>query len=283
VNAEATRRRVEHELFARLIADAPFQPATNYWRAVEIAAIRPDDLPAGLGLDLGCGDGRLTRLVLEQVGGRRVVGVDPDPLETRLAEMEGIYERIHTALGDRIPEPDASFDWVFSNSVLEHIPDLAPVLTEVARLLRPDGRFIFTVPQETFHDCLSGPWLPWLSRQAYLEMIDQRCAHERYWGIADWRRALAQAGLELLQARRYLSPRETRRWETLSRLTAGLLYTIIGRRKRPIDMQRGLKLRGRRLGPRWAGSIAALLAPQPPGPDQAVGSCLLVIARPLAA
>jgi SAM-dependent methyltransferase len=283
VSASAAPGRVERELFARLVCDAPFQPATNYWRAVEIAAVRPDDLPPGRGLDLGCGDGRLTRLILGHVGPRSIVGIDPDPLEATLAVDEGIYERVHTAFGDRIPEPDASFDWVFSNSVLEHIPDLAPVLAEVARLLRPEGRFVFTVPQETFHACLRGPWLPWVSRHAYLKMIDQRCAHVRYWGIGEWRAALTAAGMDLVQARRYLSPRQTRRWETLSRLTAGVLFAIIGGRKRPIEMQRGLRLRGRRLNHRVAAGIASVLAPRAPGADQADGSCLLVIARRRAA
>jgi SAM-dependent methyltransferase len=279
VSAIAEQGRVERELFARLISDAPFQPATNYWRAVEIAAVRADDLPPGRGLDLGCGDGRLTRLLLGHIGPRSMVGLDPDPLEAALAVEEGLYERVHTAFGDRIPEPDSTFDWVFSNSVLEHIPNLAPVLTEVARLLRADGRFVFTVPQETFHDCLRGPWLPWVSRRAYLDMIDQRCAHVRYWGISEWREALAIAKMDLVEARRYLSPRETRRWETLSRLTAGVLFAILGRRKRPIEMQRGLRLRGRRLNRTVAAGIASVLAPAPPGADQADGSCLLVIAR----
>lgn len=282
MSRDSTPGRVERELFARLIAATPFQPATNYWRAVELAAVRPTDLPPGRGLDLGCGDGRLGRLVFERLGQRQVVGIDPDPLETEQAEAEGVYERVYTVSGDCVPEPDASFDWVFSNSVLEHIPELAPVLREVARLLRPGGRFVLTVPRDTFHACLRGPWLPWTQRNAYISMIDRRCAHVRYWSSAQWRAALTAAGMELLETRPYLSPRETRRWELLSRLTGGLLYSFTAGRRQPIEMQRRLGLRGRRLPRPLAALLARFLAPRAPGDDQADGSCLLVVAQRLA-
>ncbi|MGQ0732807.1 MAG: class I SAM-dependent methyltransferase [Acidobacteriota bacterium] len=42
--------------------------------------------------------------------------------------------------------PDGSFDTVLSFDVLEHVPDPAPALAEVLRVLRPGGRFLFTVP-----------------------------------------------------------------------------------------------------------------------------------------
>jgi SAM-dependent methyltransferase len=271
--------KTERRFFARLMADAPFQPATNFWRAVEIAAIRPSDVPAGQGLDLGCGDGRLTRLVLDHVGARALVGLDPDPLETRLAVEEGIYQRVHTAFGDAIPEAAESFDFVFSNSVLEHIPRIEPVIAEVGRVLRPGGCFVFTVPSDRFHACLSGPWLPWTPRRRYLAMVDRRCAHVRYWGTEDWRRALAPAGLRIIAARAYLSRRETQRWENLSRLTAGLLYVLTAGRRRPIDIQRGLGLRGRRLPTSIAAALARLLASRPAPSEQAAGSCLLIVAE----
>ena len=61
-------------------------------------------LPAGRGLDLGCGDGLLTQILLEGVGARNMVGVDPDPAEASQARMLGIYATVHQAGGERIPE-----------------------------------------------------------------------------------------------------------------------------------------------------------------------------------
>ncbi len=43
--------------------------------------------------------------------------------------------------------PDDSFDLVLTSETLEHVPDLATALEEIARVLVPGGRHIFTVPQ----------------------------------------------------------------------------------------------------------------------------------------
>lgn len=54
-----------------------------------------------------------------------------------------------------MPFPDGFFGSAFSNSVLEHIPGVESVLTEVARVLRPDAPFIFCGPNHTFLSQLS--------------------------------------------------------------------------------------------------------------------------------
>lgn len=219
-------------------------------------------LPDGRGLDLGCGDGLLTRIVLQEVGTRDLVGIDPDPAEAEQARALGIYARVHVAGGDKVPEADASFDWALSNSVLEHIPDIDPVLAEVARLVRPGGKFIFNVPGPGFHACLRGPLTPGASREEYLRHLDQRLAHLRYWGPAEWEPALARHGMRLSDATTYLDLAQVRRWESISRLTAGVLYGLVGRRRQPIEIQRRLGLRktGRRMPIGLARPLAAVLS-----------------------
>jgi SAM-dependent methyltransferase len=249
-------------LFRNLMRTSPFQPATNLWRAVELDAVQRHGLPPGRGLDLGCGDGKLTCIVDDATrgaGARRWVGVDIDPLETSQAMACGRYDRVHTASAAAIPEPDASMDFVFSNSVLEHIGSIEDVLAEAARLLRPGGRFIATVPGPGFHRALRGPLVGGKDRDSYLRDIDTRCAHLRYWGTEEWRARLGQHGLVLQVATDYLTPKQTRRWELISNLTGGLLYALYGRRARPIEIQRRLGLR--RTRPGLTGAIGRALAP----------------------
>ncbi len=169
---------------------------------------------------------------------------------------------MHTAGGGDVPEPDGSFDWVLSNSVLEHIDDLEPVLKEVARVLRPGGVFIFTVPAPGFHGCLRGPLAPGVSRVGYLRRLDARLAHRRYWDREQWRSELSAHGMRVTELIEYLDCAEVRRWESISRLTAGVLYGLTARRRQPIDIQRGLGLRkpGRRIPPAVARSMAAVLS-----------------------
>ena len=237
-------------------------------------------LPEGRGLDLGCGDGLLTRIILESAGRHDVVGVDPDPAEVSQAARLAIYTSLHAARGDSVPEPDGSFDWILSNSVLEHIPQLDPVLEEVARLLRPRGRFVFTVPGPHFHDCLRGP-LTGGSRARYLGDLDRRLAHCRYWGPDEWEAALTPHGLHVLSASEYLSEDEVRRWESMSRMTAGVLYGLARGRRRPIEIQRRLGMRraGARMPAALAKTMAAFVSIGLDGdrPPARFG-CLLVIA-----
>ena len=196
----------------------------------------------------------------------------------------GLYERVHTGSAAAIPEPDASVDFVFSNSVLEHIGPIDEVLAEAARLLRPGGHFILTVPGPGFHRALAGPGagVPADARAAYLQEIDNRCAHLRYWSVGEWSQHLGRCGLQIQTHFEYLSPTQTRRWERLSAWTGGLLYRVYGKRERPIEIQRRLGLRSARPGP--LGWLAALISPllalgcrlDAPASFPGDGACLLI-------
>jgi SAM-dependent methyltransferase len=173
--------KIDRDLLTEFVARYPAQPATAFWRGIEIDILAKADIPDGLGLDLGCGDGILTDILFKRIGRKpRLVGIDPDLLETDAARKYDFYERIHTVAGDAIPEADATFDYVISNSVLEHIPGLEPVIREVGRVLKPGGRFYYTVPCPGFHDNLGGSILPGASRDRYLAQLDKRLAHFNY-------------------------------------------------------------------------------------------------------
>ncbi len=271
---------LRRKLLRKLLTENPFQPATSWWRAVELEVVARHGFPQGRGLDLGCGDGKLMRILLDAAqAAPELVGVDIDQLETRDAERSGVYRKVHTVPGERIPEADASFDFVFSNSVLEHIVDLDPVFAEVERLLRPGGSFLFTVPADGFHDCLAGPL--WGNRTAYLGVIDRRTAHRRYWSADEWRACLERHGMRLALAQPYLTAAEVQRWETLSRFTAGVLYTLAGQRAQPIDIQRALRLRrhGLRLPEALAAVLAAAVGSSAREQQSGLFGCLLVEGR----
>lgn len=275
-------------LLGRTLAAAPQQPATAFWRALELAhLVRSGALPpTGAGIDLGCGDGGVTRLLRESLDADwRLVGVDPDPDEVALARASGEYERVHAAPGDTIPEADGSFDFVLSNSVLEHVVDLGPVLREVARVLRPGGRLVATVPGPAFTDLLRGPSaLGRLAtgasdRSSYVAALDRRLAHVRYWSVAEWQSGLADAGLSLVESSGYLTRTELRRWETLSNATGGLLSRVGG--SSPIGVQRRLGLRRSLPAPARAGvgALAPLLEAGLRRDGDEPTACLLVVAE----
>jgi SAM-dependent methyltransferase len=244
-------------LLTEFMMHAPYQPATNYWRALEIEEVIRYGLPEGRGLDLGCGDGHLMAIILANTGRRELIGLDIDRSETSLARERNIYRDVVTAQGDHLPFPDADFDFVFSNSVLEHIPNISDVLNEVRRVLRPNGRFIFTVPGADFHACLRGPRSP-EKREQYLRETDARCFHLRYWSPEEWCENLRVAGLRPLHQHEYLTKPQVQRWERIAFMTSGILYRISGRQKQPIEIQRRIGIRTLKMRfPRGLASLSA--------------------------
>jgi SAM-dependent methyltransferase len=93
-------------------------------------------------LDVGCRYGALARSYLE---GNEVVGVDVD--REALAEAAKLGIETHWADADAaLPFPDGSFDVVVAGELLEHIRDPAGLVGEAARVLRPGGRLVASVP-----------------------------------------------------------------------------------------------------------------------------------------
>lgn len=257
---------------------APYQPATNYWRAVEIEQVIQYGLPEGQGLDLGCGDGHLMAIILEHTGSRAIVGLDIDPQETAIARARELYREVLTSPADDLPFSDSQFDFVFSNSVLEHITNIDGVLREVARVLRLGGHLLFTVPGPEFHQCLRGPRFG--DRAAYLRETDARCAHLRYWDAADWSEHLQKAGLVPVHLHEYLTRGQVRRWEWIARHTSGVLYSLVQQRKQPIEIQRLMKIRSPRLRvPRFLASFCAGVMDCGVLCQESLHGCLLVEAE----
>lgn len=89
-------------------------------------------------LDLGCGDGQLTRRIAAV--GAHVVGVDLSPEMLAAARSRGIEAR--EASAESLPFADRSFDAVFSNAVLHWVRGQDAMMAEVRRVLKPGGRFV---------------------------------------------------------------------------------------------------------------------------------------------
>jgi trans-aconitate methyltransferase len=88
-------------------------------------------------LDLGCGDGVLTKKIADR--GCKVVGVDSSPALIACAKTLGL-EVIEKNASDL--DFDGSFDAVFSNAALHWMKDADAVIGRVAHALRPKGRFV---------------------------------------------------------------------------------------------------------------------------------------------
>jgi arsenite methyltransferase len=96
-------------------------------------------------LDIGCGAGMDTLVAAQMVGASgNVTGIDMTP--AMIAKARSVAETglttatIVEGSAERLPLPDASFDVVISNGVIDLIPDKDAVFSEIYRVLRPGGR-----------------------------------------------------------------------------------------------------------------------------------------------
>lgn len=94
-------------------------------------------------LEIGCGDGRITR-ALSGIPGR-LVGIDPDPdaIRKAIADVDGV--RFDVGAGERLDFPDGSFDVVLFTLSLHH-QNSEKALKEADRVLRTGGCIIVLEP-----------------------------------------------------------------------------------------------------------------------------------------
>lgn len=103
-----------------------------------LISIRPGDRV----LEVGCGQGHLTRAVAER--GVDVTGVDANPRAPEVAE-NGLVRHMRA---EALEFDDATFDFILSVHAIEHIPELEKAIVEMVRVLKPVGTALFVYPAE---------------------------------------------------------------------------------------------------------------------------------------
>lgn len=138
------------------------------WRLVERWAPQRSD--SRRLLDVGCATG----LFLGAGGaGWERVGVEPS--EEAAAQARANFGlTVHTGMLEEVALPDASFDAITMWDVVEHLHDPTRTLAHVRRLLRPDGIFVFRVPNLDSWDArLAGHFWAGLDQPRHLFVPDE--------------------------------------------------------------------------------------------------------------
>ncbi len=121
-------------------------------------------------LDIGTGEGQLTRVAAHIAGVEYIAGIDPTWEQIEEAGRRAPDIDYVKAEASHIPFADGSFDTVVACLVFEHIADLPGAIAEVARVLRSNGTFLFFLN----HPLLQTPNSGW---------IDDHIIGEQYWRI----------------------------------------------------------------------------------------------------
>lgn len=199
--------RFNEEFLRSYVSMAPLALAFERVLECRILSSMPFEQPI---LDIGCGEGLFGRILFAE---KIDTGIDPNPREIERARELEAYREMIVCKGDAIPKPDGYYRTIFSNSVVEHIPDLEPVLREARRLLSPGGRFYLTVPSDRFdhytivNQTLGSAGLRRLAA-GFRNFFNRFWKHYHYYSLAEWENITRRAGFTVVSSFTY-APRAT--------------------------------------------------------------------------
>jgi len=123
----------------------PVRAMSQRWFEAPLLRAMGGAVQGARALEVGCGRGVGTELVLDVFGAAHVDAFDLDAemvalARTRLA-ARGSSVRIWQGAAERIEAPDATYDAVFDFAIIHHVPDWRGAVSEIVRVLKPGGRF----------------------------------------------------------------------------------------------------------------------------------------------
>jgi len=145
-------------------------------------------------LDVGCGEGVLTHQWAQQLGDRRIVGIDLDDAKLKAEWQTRTRANLEylTMPAENLPFADGEFDLAAAIEVLEHVPDPAHTVAEMARVAK--RHLLVSVPREPLWRGLN------IARGAYLKELGNTPGHVNHWSKRSFVRLLSQHG-EVVEAR----------------------------------------------------------------------------------
>lgn len=191
-------------------------------------------------LEIGCGEGRVTRDLAAR--GHRVVAVDISP--TLLHHAAAADSRAAFALADgaALPFSSASFDVVVSYNSLQVVGDMAATVSEAARVTTVGGTFAICVTHpmsDVGHFQGDEPDAPYVTRLNYFEnewvddTVERDGLQMRFTGwthsLQDYSLALEAGGLQITALREPRPSPETGRYERNQRVPMFLLIRAVKR------------------------------------------------------
>ncbi|MFM7094906.1 MAG: class I SAM-dependent methyltransferase, partial [Actinomycetota bacterium] len=126
-------------------------------------------------LDVGCGEGQISRRLAALGKHRLVVGLDPTERHIEVARARGGNVDYRVGVVDDLPFAEGTFDAVVACLVFEHVDNVDGAIREVSRVLEPGGTFLFLLN----HPLLQTPNSGWIDDQ----ILDPP---EQYWRIGEY-------------------------------------------------------------------------------------------------
>jgi SAM-dependent methyltransferase len=126
-------------------------------------------------LEVGCGDGALLSELHRRNFGGRLSGVEISEAAVSIAGSRAELDAVRLYDGERLPYSDGGFDLGIASHVLEHVPDPAGLLAEVARVCRA---VLVEVPLEANLSARRAAKRAHASEVGHIQRMDREAARE---------------------------------------------------------------------------------------------------------
>lgn len=217
--------------FRRYLHISPL--AVALWRSVEAKHLSSVDLKHPI-LDIGCGFGEFAQAFFDEPCD---VGLDTAPLDLYAAAKVNKYKNLILADARDMPFPKGTFSTIISISTLEHIPNPDKVLKESYRVLKPDGRIVFTIETTKVEDSsiyrplFKNIGFPWLSN-LYSKSFNKLFHRETLLPKEDWVKKIERTGFIIEKSEDIISPTITKLFDLflITSWPSQILRPIVGRR-----------------------------------------------------
>ena len=126
-------------------------------------------------LDVGCGRGAIAPYPWQSHEKIKLWGIDPDPTAAENPHLESF-----TLLTDdpNWKIPSGSVDLAVSRYVLEHVADPIAFFSNLSRVLKPGGKFVFLTPNRWHPAMVASHWLPYGLKQRILALTKRADPHD---------------------------------------------------------------------------------------------------------
>lgn len=203
--------KIDNRILKRFIDKFWFAPCDGYLRAIEAMIWRKIKFVSPV-LDIGIGDGRYDSMLFR---GRKIdVGIDPDCDSIQRARKVKLFKKVICQSGEKMNFKKSSFNTVISNSTFEHIEDDIRAVSEVSRVLKKGGRFMFSVPLLKFVKELKGLGV----KKKEILWFDKRVVHLHYRSLEDWQKILRKNKLKIVDKTYFMPPSGLKVWWKLFKI-----------------------------------------------------------------
>lgn len=180
------------QAYDEIYEDETFEQRDSFYLwLIDLFKLQPEDLY----LDVSCGRGQLSGLA--QKKGVRAHGLDLSPTAVKQGQAETGCRGLIVGNSQQLPYASNSFDVVSNIGSIEHYVDMAAAVSEMARVLKSNGRAYILVPN-TF-SLLQNIWIAF--KYGYTSIDKQPI--QRYAARQEWQNLLEENGLIVQKTGKY--------------------------------------------------------------------------------